>query len=176
MNNGEDYNNFPIGVMCFAHIGCLHAPDPDTLFYVFTYSTGLDNIQIALEYHGVGNVYSRGQVLGSDWSNWVRVDQGAIPSFYKDYSTLASLASALGVINLGTNSNQNFGHADADGILHELVYDNNTETYPTSHGTLFAVLHSNAQLGFAIFVSSAADIYFSRKWVDWSTWKRLATV
>lgn len=90
------------------------------------------------------------------------------------HMTMSNLASVLGVSFPYNDSARPFGSNDANGIMVELVYDNNTNTYPSQHGICVRFLQNDAKLGGAIYITSDDEFYFARKWVSWASWKKLS--
>lgn len=111
-----------------------------------------------------GNVWQRAKWSTSEWTSWKAVSTD-IPSFYKNYSDIAGLASALGVCSpFGAIGSL----ADADDISNTCmayIWNNSTGLNPVF------TYYFQKERAFQLAIIDHATIKFRYKWGGtWNAW------
>lgn len=119
--------------------------------------------------------YDRGSVStktrtksNGTWGNWETVSTD-IPTFYKDYANLSSLANALGgLIYVGTPRDD----ANVIGTYFSTTSGKGSQHFPTSgsYWTLISIGNTDANLCFQIAFNSSGVTYYRTYWNGWHSW------
>lgn len=155
-------------------------------YYVIKYRDG-SVVQVITPDNGISkDFYFRKGFNNSgtiEWTGWSLLPYD-IPSFYKDYGSLTSLATALGVgISVGYIYNI-VGSNDANLFLGRTMYGmTDQETLNTPEGYYGFLINfdcgGTAYPGFGVqfwfsISNSDASFYYRTNWNDWSSWKKLS--
>lgn len=119
---------------------------------------------------GVGDRMYRREKAAGTWSDWAYIYFG-LPDFYKDYSDLSSLASALGGL-------YNFAASDANTITKTGAYltNNNVSNVPEGWGT---IIHIESQYALQMYIggnNTSSDFYVRKRLGsgEWMSWMHVA--
>lgn len=105
------------------------------------------------------------------WGDWKEMTMD-MPSFYKNYSDLASLASAIGGLMY-------IGYRDDANIIGTYIIttpgDLNNQHFPADgyYWTLISIGNTSIALCFQIAFNPYDDVYFRYYWNGWKSWRAL---